>query len=87
MIVQLFAKRCKLIFCREITLAEFNKLLEEVAPKYQKDNKLGSPAEAVTAMKEKICKNGPSTAGTTVSSNLLQTILHAEAVLVFASCL
>ncbi|XP_067931927.1 tubulin polymerization-promoting protein family member 2-like [Watersipora subatra] len=52
----------------EITLAEFNKLLEEVAPKYMKDAKKGSKEEAIADMKQKICERGPSTAGTTGTS-------------------
>lgn len=58
------------IFCSEITLAEFQNLLKEVAPKYQKDAKLGSPEEALAAMQEKIVSKGPSTAGTTVSRHI-----------------
>lgn len=50
----------------EITLDEFNKLLKEVAPKYQKDVKAGSPEEAIAAMQDKINKHAPSTSGTTV---------------------
>jgi len=49
----------------EITFDEFKKLLDEVAPKYAKDHKCGDKDAAVCSMQEQICKNGPSTAGTT----------------------
>lgn len=51
---------------REITFEAFEELLHTIAPKYAKDNKLGSNEIAFKAMVDSIAQGGPSLAGTTV---------------------
>ena len=54
---------------KEITQAEFEKLLTEIAPKYKAEKKLGSNEEAVAAMKKKLLGGIDATSGTTVNIN------------------
>ena len=55
-----------LLFYRNITASEMEKLIDEICVKFGKDNKISDKEEAKAKLKEKLAAAKPKTHGTTV---------------------